>query len=266
LSDYCYGLRSNEASGSLAPPWTLVLSCEAVIRKLAYKRMATKGLGFADALVQAWKDAATTERQFTTLLSLCAKTGCPAPPDNKGTGKGGKGQKGDGGNKKLKTGKAKQGYSRTAEGEPICYRYNAKNGCKKEAKCHFKHVCTKCLGDHPVTKCTQRASADAAAERATHVQSYLKRLAPAFKMDIHVTLVDKLRGLEKIQRRAATCSLVLMVLEQPEDLGAARGAASRVETGYDVAMAGPSVLGTLGFSKGDVKKIIAVLELLGQRN
>ena len=31
-----------------------------------------------------------------------------------------------------------------------------------------------------------------------------------------------------------------MVLEQPEDLGAARGAASRVETGYDVAMAGPS--------------------------
>ena len=26
LGDFCYGLRSNEASGALAPPWTLVLS------------------------------------------------------------------------------------------------------------------------------------------------------------------------------------------------------------------------------------------------
>ena len=38
LGDYCYGLRSNEASGSLAPPWTLVLSYERATRKFAYKR------------------------------------------------------------------------------------------------------------------------------------------------------------------------------------------------------------------------------------
>ena len=37
LGDYCYGLRSNETSGSLAPPWTLVLSYENAIRKHAYK-------------------------------------------------------------------------------------------------------------------------------------------------------------------------------------------------------------------------------------
>ena len=59
LGDFCYGLRSNEASGALAPPWTLVLSYENAIRKQAYKQMVLKGIGFADALVQSWKDAAT---------------------------------------------------------------------------------------------------------------------------------------------------------------------------------------------------------------
>ena len=47
LGDFCYGLRSNEASGSLAPPWTLVLSYENAIRKQAYKQMVLKGIGFA---------------------------------------------------------------------------------------------------------------------------------------------------------------------------------------------------------------------------
>ena len=54
----------------------------------------------------------------------------PHRPDRKGECKGNKGQKGNDG-KKVKTGKAKQGYSRTLEGEPICFRYKAKNGCKK---------------------------------------------------------------------------------------------------------------------------------------
>ena len=49
LGDFCYGLRSNEASGSLAPPWTLVISYENAIRKQAYKQMVLKGIGFADA-------------------------------------------------------------------------------------------------------------------------------------------------------------------------------------------------------------------------
>ena len=66
FGDYCYGLRSNEASGSLAPPWTLVLSYERAIRKFAYKQMANLSIGFADALALAWRDAATKERRFTT--------------------------------------------------------------------------------------------------------------------------------------------------------------------------------------------------------
>ena len=66
FGDYCYGLRSNEASGSLAPPWTLVLSYERAIRKFAYKQMANLSIGFADALALAWRNAATKERRFTT--------------------------------------------------------------------------------------------------------------------------------------------------------------------------------------------------------
>ena len=82
LGEFCYGLRTNEASGSLVPPWTLVLSYEHAIRKQCYKQMTLKGIGFADALVWSWKDAATKERQFTTPLSLCHKRPQPWLQDN----------------------------------------------------------------------------------------------------------------------------------------------------------------------------------------
>ena len=49
LGDYCYGLRSSEDSGSLIPPWTLVLQYEHAIRKHAYKVMATAGYTFGAA-------------------------------------------------------------------------------------------------------------------------------------------------------------------------------------------------------------------------
>ena len=49
------------------------MSYEHATRKQCYKQMTLKGIGFADALVWSWKDAATKERQFTTPLSLCHK-------------------------------------------------------------------------------------------------------------------------------------------------------------------------------------------------
>ena len=111
LGDFCYGLRSNEA-----------------IRKNAYKHMVLKGLGFADALAQSWKDAATKERQFTTPLSLCAKRpqpwfwdNSPAKPGKKGGGKG-KSGKGKDSNKKAKL--TKDTYNRTEDGKPICFSFS----------------------------------------------------------------------------------------------------------------------------------------------
>ena len=44
----------------------------------------------------------------------------------KGKGKDGKGAK-----------KLKEGSDRTPDGQPICFRYNGKGGCKQGAKCHF---------------------------------------------------------------------------------------------------------------------------------
>ena len=66
LGDYCYGLRSSEESGSLIPPWPLILSYEHAIRKHAYKLMATDGRPFGDALAKAYKEATVKERHFTT--------------------------------------------------------------------------------------------------------------------------------------------------------------------------------------------------------
>ncbi|CAE7312401.1 abhd17c, partial [Symbiodinium microadriaticum] len=73
LGDYCYGLRSSEESGSVIPPWPLILSYEHAIRKHAYKLMATDGRPFGDALAKAYKEATVKERHFTTPLALHAK-------------------------------------------------------------------------------------------------------------------------------------------------------------------------------------------------
>ena len=115
-------------------------------------------------LVQSWKDAATKERQFTTPLSLCAKrpqpwswdNNKPDKPGKKGKGKGGKGKDS---NKKAKI--TKDTYNRTEDNKPICFRFNAKGGCKKGAKCHFVHVCTKCRGEHSAMNCPNTATAAA---------------------------------------------------------------------------------------------------------
>ena len=86
--------------------------------------MANLSIGFADALALAWRDAATKERHFTTPLSLCNKRpqpwnrDIPQDPASKGSGKG-TGGKGKDKNKKQKTGKEREGYSRTSDGKPI---------------------------------------------------------------------------------------------------------------------------------------------------
>ena len=154
LGDYCYGLRSSEDSGSLVPPWNLVLIYEHAIRKHAYKVMATAGYTFGAELVHAYKEPSVKERHFTAPLALHAKR--PQPwdasaerPPKKLKGKGrGKGKEG-------KAKKLKEGSDRNSEGLPICFRYNAK-GRNKGDKCHFAHVCMLCFGKHPATRCPHR--------------------------------------------------------------------------------------------------------------
>ena len=151
LGDYCYGLRSSEDSGSLVPPWSLVLSYEHAIRKHAYKVMATAGYSFGAALTHAYKEPSVKERNFTTPLALHAKRPQPwtANTEQPPTKKGRKGAKGNGKGKDGKGAKKlKEGSDRTPDGKPICFRYNAK-GCKNGAKCHFAHVCMLCFGKHP---------------------------------------------------------------------------------------------------------------------
>ena len=101
LGDYCYGLRSSEESGSLIPPWPLILSYEHAIRKHAYKLMATDGRSFGDALAglqrgygqgEALHHAARAARQATEPHSATP----PAKPlpagSQEGEGQAGKGE------------------------------------------------------------------------------------------------------------------------------------------------------------------------------
>ena len=159
LGDYVYGLRSAEAAGSMIPPWTLVLGYEHAIRKFANKLVSQEGYKFGEALKKAWKDATIKERHFISPLSLYGKRSAE-PPQPAGAEKPGKRGK-KGGKKGAKSTKGQQttypsgkGSSRTPDNQPICFRYNAKGGCKKGAKCHFTHVCSICFGQHPRHQCT----------------------------------------------------------------------------------------------------------------
>ena len=60
--------------------------------------------------------------------------------------------------------KKRVGAERTPEGKPICFRYNAPNGCKNGAKCHFAHVCSLCFQNHPASKCPNKKKEDAPAK------------------------------------------------------------------------------------------------------
>ncbi|CAE7693021.1 DSK1, partial [Symbiodinium necroappetens] len=108
---------------------------------------------------QAYKEATVKERHFTTPLALHAKRpnpSVPPPPLNpyqrdpkKGKGKLGKGKD----KQPMKSGTRAGTSNRTPDGKPICYRFNAKGGCKKGDKCHFAHVCLHCFAKHPATQC-----------------------------------------------------------------------------------------------------------------
>ena len=103
------------------------------------------------------------ERLFISPLSLYGKRTAEAPPvppagaerpgNKKGGRKGAKSTKGQ-----PTTYQSGKGSSRTPDNHPICFRYNAKGGCKKGAKCHFTHVCSLCFGQRPRHQCTAAAS------------------------------------------------------------------------------------------------------------
>ena len=142
-----------------------MLDYEHAIRKFANKLVSQEGYKFGEALKKAWKDATIKERHFISLLSLYGKRTADAPPappagaerPRKGGKKGGK----KGAAKTAKgptTWQSGKGSSRTPDNKPICFRYNAKGGCKKGAKCHFTHVCSICFGTHPRHQCTAAAS------------------------------------------------------------------------------------------------------------
>ena len=127
------------------------MSYEHANRKYTYKLMAADGRPFGVTLAKACKDATVKECNFTTPLALHAKRPHPNPPlipfkGDKGKGRG----RGRGG--KLLT-KTTNTANRTHETKPVCFRYNAKGGCKKGDMCRFAHVCLRCFAKHPATQC-----------------------------------------------------------------------------------------------------------------
>eukprot|EP00439_Symbiodinium_sp_Y106_P001070 s8151_g1.t1 len=73
LGDYCYGLRSSEDSGSLIPPWTLVLQYEHAIRKHAYKDLPEAVCAILEPMNQETKRALAWLRRPDLRLDLVSQ-------------------------------------------------------------------------------------------------------------------------------------------------------------------------------------------------
>jgi hypothetical protein len=179
LGDFVYNLTAKNSDGTpvAAPTWAMLIAYEHAIRKRACQAVnngETRTLGAA--LSDAWKDAVTKDRHFTTPLALMRpERQAPGPPkdtpwreDNRGAWKPnlknewkkkgkGAGKKGSG----EKGGKKGGGKNRTPDGQSICFRFNDKKAAKcNEADCRFLHVCNICFAEtHPAFQCPGKANA-----------------------------------------------------------------------------------------------------------
>ena len=169
LGEHCYGMVAKSAEGFTVatPPWALVVAYEHAIRKKACQLLNDGSQPtFIQALRVAMSDPVVKERNFTTPLALSSSRtrSDPAKSDEqdlKGYRKGN--QKGNykgshkGGGKKgsQKGGKgASKGAAKTADGKPICFRFNnPKVGCTSK-KCRYAHQCGFCFSKaHPSFQC-----------------------------------------------------------------------------------------------------------------
>jgi hypothetical protein len=161
----------------MQPPWTLILSYELQIRKLAIKYVQFEDKDLATAMREAAKNVECRERHFVSAFtchlataSVAAATPPPSfpprPPADAWTEnpkkkfkKGGEDGKGKG---KARNDARRQnmGKNRTPDGRQICFDFN--NGKPCDGSCGMVHCCQFCMGPHPKSTCAVPAPKAAA--------------------------------------------------------------------------------------------------------
>ena len=179
LGEHVWQLSGKNADGSTiaTPGWGQLLIYEHSIRKKALHLVASTGMDFRTAIRQAYNDPTTKERFFTTPVALSATGKRPLSFKDedgwrrstkvskfggkaKGKQSGKNGQKGGVGGKGKSRGKGK-GKS------DYCYAFNNSwERCRRQ-NCPFKHLCSRCGGQHPVYQCTN-SEAPAETQGAGH--------------------------------------------------------------------------------------------------
>eukprot|EP00971_Amphidinium_carterae_P346331 6487712-Amphidinium_carterae.1 len=155
LGDRVFGFEHEYSGMSFRPEWSTVLRYELEIRKLALYKVMLQGIDLAAALLLARQCSETRERYFTTQVALSAvaratKRSIPQAADpKKAPRKGAKGSKGKG---KSQPSRPFHKHALTADKKKICFSYNSVAGCTRQG-CQFAHVCTSCLGSHPLPQC-----------------------------------------------------------------------------------------------------------------
>eukprot|EP00435_Cladocopium_sp_Y103_P008775 s235_g2.t1 len=185
LGKHCHGIA---LPGERRPEWSVILSYEQEIRKRAYQWVRQGDVAtLEDGILRGIKDAETMNLHFIIPLTTSAASSsnkAPAAPKQgtqpaaspKGTAKGrGKGNKAT---KKL--------HVKTADGKAICFKYN--NGDKCPGGCGFVHICQRCLGSHPKSKCSQLRGAP----RKSDTRAHLEELCAAQEIELQMDERDLL--------------------------------------------------------------------------
>ena len=168
---------NSEVHGEIGPDWKTVIAYEHAIRREAVHLIIYEGADFATAMKKARMDEELRSREFMgpALVSVVDKntagrlSGSVIPPSGKGgtasavpaaaAGARAASMAGPASEpsrrQKRKAAEVAKGASKgktawhrvTADGKPICFRYNSAQGCKDQ-KCAREHVCQRCLLRH----------------------------------------------------------------------------------------------------------------------
>ena len=172
ISGFTY---ESEGGRSVPVPWTLVLSYDFQVRKLACRYINHDDEDFEASLRKARENGACKEKHFSTPLAIQmpvlmnprgkgasssageGSSGWREPPSPKGRGKGTRPPAGRGNSKGKSKGRGKAGKpnSITPDGRRICFGFNHEEGCDNR-QCAFVHCCQFCFGNHPKTRCRKR--------------------------------------------------------------------------------------------------------------
>lgn len=169
LGEEVFELRAMDSDGRVVstPGLDSVLAYDFQVRKLS-ARLVNDGSDLAGALRDGYRDVVIKERFFTTPVARMALAPARRPARSRSPVRQVAGAKSKAVAKKPAKGSSRGrhalsagGHPKTPDGKPFFFAYNSLTSRCSATNYRFLHVCSKCFGKHPMSKCDGSGTAAA---------------------------------------------------------------------------------------------------------